>query len=491
LTCRRSLEHDRIFGYESLLPEWTYATFLDHVVSEDRVAIDQEFQSAVAAQDDVGFECRILRADAQVHWVLFAGRHRVGAGGTRHMAGIVRDVTEHKMAEQERLEVERRLQQSQRLESLGVLAGGIAHDFNNILTGILGNAELGLVGLPASAAARANLQEIAKASTRAAGLCREMLAYAGRGQFASELIDFGALVEDLLDLLRTSISKKALLSLDLTKGMPRVLGDSGQLSQVIMNLVINASDAVGEKGGVIRISTGAIECSSDYLAETYATQNIAPGLYLALEVSDTGCGMDRDTLSHIFEPFFTTKFTGRGLGLAAVLGIVRGHKGTLMVTSEPGRGSTFKVLLPVAEAKRGAPEGEGATGTGNWRGQGTVLLVDDEEAIRAISGSMLSHLGFSVICAADGQEALELYSAHRQEVVLVLLDLTMPNMDGEETFNALRCLDPGAPVVLSSGYAEHDIASRFAGKGLSGFIQKPYSLAQLQQRVRAALEGGE
>ena len=411
-------------------------------------------------------------------------------GDIQEWVGACIDITERKQAEEERLVLERQLQQSQKLESLGVLAGGIAHDFNNILTGVLGNAELALAELSPSAPGRENLLEIIQASHRAAALCRQMLAYSGRGQFVSELIDLNALVEDMLGLLKSAISKKALLNLNLEKDLPLLEGDSSQLGQVIMNLVINASEAIGDKDGVITISTGVRECSREYFRESYAHLDLPPGLYLTLEVSDTGCGMDRGTQERLFEPFFTTKFAGRGLGLAAVVGIVRGHKGALKVESEPGKGTTFKIRFPAGEAGEGALARERAAEVSDWRGAGTVLLVDDEETIRTLGARMLSRLGFAVLTAADGREALDALRINTGvRSSWFLLDLTMPHMDGEETFYGLRVLDPEVRVIMSSGYTEQDITSRFRDEGLVGFLQKPYTIAHLTERLRAALEG--
>ena len=409
--------------------------------------------------------------------------------GREYCLAVVRDATARRDAEEERLALERQVQHSQKLESLGVLAGGIAHDFNNILTSVLGNAELLLSELSPSAPGREKLLEITAASRRAAALCGQMLAYSGRGKFAIELIDLGVLVEDVLDLLKSAISKKAVLNLNLGENLPVLEGDPSQLGQVIMNLVMNASEAIGERGGVISISTGARECSAEHLLKTYAHDGSSPGLYLTLQVSDTGSGMDAATQARLFEPFFTTKPTGRGLGLAGVLGIVRGHKGALGLESEPGKGTTFTVFLPVSNAEMGeAPPKTNALTVDRQR-EGTVLLVDDERALLALGASMLSRLGFAVLAAADGQEALAMYREHMDEITLVLLDLTMPGMDGAETFHALRALDATVRVVMSSGYGEQDMATRFAGEGLAGFLPKPYTLAELGERLQAALAG--
>jgi nitrogen-specific signal transduction histidine kinase/ActR/RegA family two-component response regulator len=401
--------------------------------------------------------------------------------------GACIDITERKRAEEEQLRLERQLQHSQRLESLGVLAGGIAHDFNNILTAILGHADLALHDMPLSSPGRQGVQEIVNAARRASELSRQMLAYSGRGSFIIEQIDLPLLIQDMVSLLSTVIPKKILLNLNLAKNLPPIEGDVGQINQVIMNLVINAAEAIGERSGVITISTGAQECSSEYLADIYLCENLTPGLYVTLEVSDTGVGMAEETLSRLFEPFFTTKFTGRGLGLSAVLGIVRGHKGGMRIYSELGKGSTFKILFPASKSAAGTAGRPGADSESNWVGQGTVLLVDDEETIRALGARMLHRLGFEVLTAADGREALDMFRAHKDEIVLTILDLTMPHMGGEEAFREIRALAPEARVLMSSGYTENEISARFAGKGTAGFIQKPYTLATLKERIAQAL----
>ena len=314
-----------------------------------------------------------------------------------------------------------------------------------------------------------------------------MLAYSGKGQCVIENIRLGDLIGEMVALLKASISKKAILNLNLKEPLPSLRGDPSQIRQVIMNLVINASEALGEHSGAITISSGVMECPREYLAEAFLDESLAEGLYVWLEVSDTGCGMDHETQRRIFEPFFTTKFTGRGLGLSAVLGIVRGHKGALKVYSEPGRGTTFKVLFPAVQEERALVGRNSGVKPGDWKGAGTILLVDDEESVRIMGNRMLERVGFEVLTAVDGREALEIYRERHGEIALVLLDLTMPDLDGEETFRELRRIDPQVHVVMSSGYTESEIAPRFAGKRLSGFLQKPYTLNALMQCLRGAL----
>jgi PAS domain S-box-containing protein len=406
--------------------------------------------------------------------------------GQHLIQAIIRDTSDRKKAESERLDLERQLQHSQRLESLGVLAGGIAHDFNNILTAVLGHADLVLHDMPLSAPGRRGIQEVVAASRRGAELCQQMLAYSGRGQFVIEEIDLGVLIEDMLNLVKSSISKTVLLNLNLGRHLPHIRGDVSQINQVIMNLVINAAEAIGERSGVITISTGAQECTPEYFHKHRFPGALPEGLYVSLEVSDTGVGMDKETMAQIFEPFFTTKFTGRGLGLSAILGIVRGHKGAVVVYSEPGKGSTFKVLFPAVESNE-VPPANAAAQNHDWRGQGTVLLVDDEETIRALGKMMLERLGFEVLVAVDGREAVDVFSRDPAAVDLVILDLTMPHMNGDEAFREIRNIRPDAKVMMSSGYSETEITGRFAGKGPAGFIQKPYTLATLRQKIEEAL----
>jgi PAS domain S-box-containing protein len=390
----------------------------------------------------------------------------------------VRDISERK-------QFEKRMQQTQKLESLGVLAGGIAHDFNNMLTAILGHANLALVDLPPESPARDALREIENTSVRAAELCRQMLAYAGRGRFIVEPINLSHLIEELAHLLHVSISKKVLLRRQLAEALPTIEADPAQLRQVAMNLIINAAEAIGDNEGVIAISTGVMQCSEDYLRGSHPIEPAAPGPYVFLEVADTGCGMDAETRDRIFDPFFTTKFAGRGLGLAAVLGIVRSHHGMLKVESERSRGTTFRVFFPAA-SKAAVPL-ERVKDPPPWRGSGTILLVDDEEPVRIVTGRMLEHSGFKVLRASDGLEALELFRAHASEIDCVLLDLAMPRMDGEETFRELRRIRPGVRVVLASGYGDQEIAQRFRSAGLSGLIEKPFRTEELCAKLREVL----
>ncbi len=399
--------------------------------------------------------------------------------------GVDRDITERKRAEGERRRLEGQLEHAQKLESLGVLAGGIAHDFNNILVAILGNADLALAEVGPQSPVRENLGGIEKAAKRAAELCKQMLAYAGKGRFSVEPINLSEIVEEMMHILEVSISKKALLKYNFASDLPVIEADAAQLQQVVMNLITNASDALEEERGVIAISTGSLHCDRDYLAEGGTGRDMEEGIYVYLDVADSGIGMDEATLDRIFEPFFTTKFSGRGLGLASALGIVQSHRGSLKVTSKPGKGSTFRVLFPAIANNVIVYEGK-QQDPAQWRGAGMVLLVDDEESVRSVGERMLRLLGFTVATASGGREALRLFRERPDEVTLVVLDLTMPDMDGEETLDALRQVRSDVPVVLSSGYSELEVMQRFKEKSVSGFIQKPYEMSTLRETLRKA-----
>jgi len=411
-------------------------------------------------------------------------------GGKPVILAILRDISQRRRIEEERKLLERQIQHSQKLESLGILAGGIAHDFNNLLMGILGNAGLALMELPAESPVRRTLERLETAALRAAELTNQLLAYSGRGKFVVEPVNLNVLIEEMVNLLQAAVPKSVVLRLDLARNIPMIEGDATQLRQVVMNLIMNAAEAIGDRSGVITISSGVTAVDKSYLAGTYLDEDLAQGIYSFVEVSDTGCGMDEKTRSRIFDPFFTTKFTGRGLGLAAVLGIVRGHKGTLKVYSEPQRGSTFKILLPaVGEIVAGAQH-QAETVADDRPESSLVLVVDDEETVRTVARIALEKAGFRVITAVDGREALEVFHRESENIALVLLDMTMPHLSGEETFRELRRMRQDVRVVLSSGYNEMDAVSKFAGKGLAGFIQKPYRPVDLISRIRAVLAPG-
>lgn len=400
---------------------------------------------------------------------------------------VIRDMTERKREEERRQAIDRKLQDAQKLESLGVLAGGIAHDFNNLLTAIIGNADLAMMQTPKDSPLQTYLSNVEKTAMQAAELCNQMLAYSGRGKFVIQSIEINSLINDMISLLQISVHKQVALQFNLAAGLPTIEADPSQLRQVIMNLVINASEAIGETNGTVTVSTGILHADQSYLGQYYSAPELPGGDYIFIEVSDTGCGMTPETRDKIFEPFFTTKFTGRGLGLAAVLGIIRGHKGAIKVQSGLGKGTTFKVLLPCSgTAVHEIPADPAVVAA--WRGQGTVLLVDDEELVRMVTEELLKSFGFEVLTASDGLEGVEQFAKHADKISAVVLDMTMPNMNGEEAFLEIRKIKPDARVLLISGYSEQEATTRFAGKGLAGFLQKPFKADELRRKIRSVME---
>jgi PAS domain S-box-containing protein len=425
-----------------------------------------------------GIETPVRRKDGKIRNMRISAR-RVEIGGQTLILTGGQDVTEQRNLEQQVLH-------TQKLESLGVMAGGIAHDFNNLLTGILGNADLALAELSPVAPARESVEAIETGARRAADLCRQLLAYSGKGRFLVQPLDVMELVQEMGHLVSVSISKKVVLKYHFAQNLPAVDADATQMRQTIMNLILNASEAIGDRSGVISVTTGLAHCDAEYLKTCFVADGIQPGDFVYVEVADTGHGMDKATMDRIFDPFFTTKFTGRGLGLAAVLGIVRGHKGAIKVYSEVGRGSSFKLLFPAAE-NQAREVASAAPSPRTWKGRGQILVVDDEETVRTLTRRMLERVGFTVLTATDGREAVQIFQRLAAEVSLVILDLTMPHLDGEACFRELRLIKPTVQVILSSGYNEQDVVNLFAGKGLAGFIQKPYTSAELIDRVRDVL----
>jgi two-component system cell cycle sensor histidine kinase/response regulator CckA len=403
--------------------------------------------------------------------------------------GLARDITDKKLAEEERLRLERRMQETQKLESLGVLAGGIAHDFNNLLVGVLANADLALgelANLPSLEAARERIRDVRRAALHAAELTNQMLAYSGRGRFDVRPVSLTAIVGDMSQLLGASVSKKARLTYDLDRELPAVQADVTQLRQVIMNLVVNASDALEERVGSIRVSTGVQEIG-DVVPDLYGPGRLAPGVYAFVEVADTGCGMSEETRAQLFEPFFSTKFVGRGLGLAAVQGIVRGHAGGITLRTQVGVGTSMRLLLPSSAAALVAPAPP-LDEAREWMGAGLALLVDDDARVRTVTEHLLRSIGFDVCEFGTGREAIREVERRGAEVRVVVLDVTMPDMNGEQVLRELRRLRPALPVLLCSGYSPEELSQRFAPEDMAVFLQKPYPFEALRAQLRNLLE---
>ncbi|MEM6792946.1 MAG: response regulator [Acidobacteriota bacterium] len=425
---------------------------------------------------------------------------------TRELAEGVRQVEEqaedlermnHLLAEENEhrrvLEVERgklqtRMEQSQKLESLGLMAGGIAHDFNNILTAILGNADLCLDedDLPADLDRR--LRSISEASQRAADLCQQMLAYAGKGQMEERELDLSIVTRETLDLLQVSIDPKIRIETDLASRLSAFIGDPTKIRQLVMNLLSNGSEAIGEARGVLRVTTGERFLSARDLQKVVLADPVPEGSYVFLRVEDTGSGMDEETQRKIFDPFFTTKFAGRGLGLAAALGILRGHGGAISVTSSPGEGTAFEVFFPALDHSADNLAAPSSEEIRRWRSTGTILVVDDEDIVRDVLTLMLRNTGFEVLAASSGHEAIQLYEKHSHGVAAVVLDLTMPGIDGLETFSELRRINPEVRVILSSGYSGDTLIERYMEQGFAAFVPKPFKVTTLRETLRRVLD---
>jgi two-component system, cell cycle sensor histidine kinase and response regulator CckA len=446
--------------------------WIENLHPDDVERFSASYSSAFDARKSFRTECRLRRADGEYRWALCTGVPRVGPDGV--FAGYIGsdiDITDMRRAQEE-------AQALQKLESLGVLAGGIAHDFNNLLGSILTNCELVLSDLPGSSPAYSEVQAIQSVADRAAEIVRQMMAYAGQESPVLETVDVSGLVSDMLQLLKVSISKSAVLRVDLPASLPVVRANAAQIRQVVMNLITNASEAIGQKAGLITVAVSKQRLNSAEHKE--GMPDLSPGDYVRLEVTDTGCGMTEEIRARIFDPFFTTKFAGRGLGLASVQGIVRSHGGAIRVESSPGRGSRFEVLLPCSEptqefVNRTAPAVIGQTASCS----GTVLFVEDEDSLRIAVSTMLRRKGFRVIEADNGRTAVDLFRVNHGEVDLVFLDMTLPNLSGREVLQELRQIEPEVMVVVTSAYSQEHALATVAEPRPRHFIRKPYQISDL------------
>ncbi len=458
------------------------------IVHPDDLPIsDRRAQRVLSGRTDVS-ELRITTKLGETRWLRAYTRPEwsAAAGRVVRVFGAIQDITERRRAEESLLH-------RQKLESLGILAGGIAHDFNNLLAAIIGNAELALNDIPLENPATESIGHVQAAARRAADLTRQMLAYAGKGRFVLQHLNLNAVIAEMATLLQTSIAKNVAVQYRLAERLPAIEADTSQISQVVLNLIVNAAEAIGAAAGTITITTGVRSVESADLAGWMCDEELTAGKYVLLEIADTGCGMDAATRMRIFEPFFSTKFTGRGLGLAAVLGIVRSHAGALHVKSQVGGGTTFSILLPAIECQDD-PRTEDpqrpivplhASPAGSRLGR--ILVVDDEPSVRAVMVRMLERLGFSVLEASDGRAGVEAFQVNADTIACVLLDLTMPDLSGQQALSAIRQIRLDTRVVLMSGYDEQELSAYF-GQGVAGFLHKPFTLADLRQKLQQVFE---
>ena len=403
------------------------------------------------------------------------------------MIEILHDISEQVFEEEKRREFEEKMKEAQRLESLGVMAGGIAHDFNNLLTPILGEASLSLLELPSSAPTRVRLERIQKAGHRAASLTRQMLDYAGQESGTREILDLSKLVSETGGLVEGAVSGRAVVTYDLAEEPLAIEADPARLSQLVMNLITNATEALKPGDGHIEICTGRVESEKLDRRLLLGDELTEAGSYVYLEITDNGCGMDDATRSKIFDPFFTTKFTGRGLGLSATLGVVRSHGGGIELETDVERGTRFRVLFPATSQIPGAIV-KPADRLKDWTASGTVLVVDDDAAVRDLVGETLRRAKLKVLMASDGLEAIELFRSHADEIRAVVLDRTMPVVDGAEAVGEFRRIRPDTPIILVSGYFEERAVWDFLDEKLDFFLHKPFEPMDLIAKIKHILE---
>jgi PAS domain S-box-containing protein len=481
-----SEEYAHLMGHETgvfLASDW-----LDRVHPDDRERVERIVHEATAGGSEGGStEYRWRTQSGEWKWILACGNivARDQAGRPLRLLGTHMDISERKRTAEA-------LRLAQKTESLGVLAGGVAHDFNNLLVAMLGQTSLALAKLPPESTARGPIEKAVSAAHRAADLTRQLLAYSGRGHFSVQPLNLNVLIDENLRLLEVAIPKHVRLAAELADRLPLIQADAGQIQQVLMNLIINAAEAIGSRSGTVTVRTGVSEVTpTDRDTWRHTGEPLPTGRYVVLQVSDNGCGMDDETLARIFDPFFSTKFTGRGLGLAAALGIVSGHHGGLRVESTPGAGTTFQLVFPAVAHDETQPVRAllaPSAAIPSQRTSDLILLIDDEEPVREAVTDILERQELRVLSAPNGKAGLDLYREHQAEIGLVLLDLSMPGLSGEETFRQLRAINPQVHIVLSSGYDESEVAARFAGQSLTGFVQKPYSAGALTAAIRQHLK---
>ncbi len=476
----------------------TFTSFLSLIHEDDRAFVNQRARAIIDGRTpEADIEMRLRMPDGRVKWAATSGRVITdpATGKPLRMIGFVQDITSRKQAELERSNHEKHTLYARKLESLGMLAGGIAHDFNNILMTIMGNTELALLKIPPSMPERDLLQRVLQAGRRAADLANQMLAYSGRGKFANRPIELSSLVRDMGQFLPGALAAKTRLIYELTVDLPTFRGDPAQIRQVVNNLVVNAAEAIGNQAGEVTVCTFTRECDHAFLEATERYFRPTPGTtlpagtYACLSVRDNGCGMTAETYERLFDPFYTTKFTGRGLGLPTVMGIVRGHKGTIKVDSTVGKGTTFTVLFPLDHTSAERAEVSPPVKMTCWRGHGTILVVDDEEAVLRVTTKFLTMFGFEVLTAEDGDAAIEIFRRETRKIVAVILDFTMPRVTGDVAFRQMRGLRKDLPVIVSSGYGQRELIQAFAGENPPVFLQKPFEINELRATLQRLLPG--
>jgi PAS domain S-box-containing protein len=450
----------------------------EHFLKIDRMVLD-------TGESDIREEELTLKGHTRT--IITSKVRFIDGFGKRGLVCSIHDITERKQAEEEKVVFERQLQHSQKQDSLGQLSGGIAHNFNNILAIIIGYCGLTKTNI---LTAEKNIPIIEKAAERAVVLCRQMMAYSGKEKLTITKVNMAMQVDETIVMLKPSLPQNAIIKTNLSASIPMIEGDVSQLNQVVMNLIINASEAIGIAQGEVNVSLDKIEIIAGKTFEDYSGNPIPPGEYVCLEVTDSGCGMDETTLSRLFEPFYTTKFTGRGLGMSAVLGIIKSHGGVLQLFSQPSQGTTFKVFLPaLLNEPTGDENRSSSPASESWQGSGTILLVEDEDEVRFIAKELLKMFGFTVLEAVNGKEALEMYQKNAADIMLVFTDIGMPVMDGYELVEKLKKLKPELPIIISTGYGDADVKERIGSDNIARIARKPYNADKLREVLKSVVEG--
>ena len=453
---------------------------LQMLIPEDRDRARKNIQRVLSGKKLGGIEYTAQRKGSTTFPVIIYASRIIHENKPVGMRGIIINITELKLAEEEKEKLQAQLRQARKMEAIGTLAGGIAHDFNNILMGIQGYASLMLLGIDSSHSHYDRLKGIKKQVQSGAKLTRQLLGYARKGRYEVKPISLNKLVEETSDTFGRT-NKKITIHRELAEDLFIVEADQGQIEQVLLNLYINAADAMPGGGNLILKTMNTTH--DNMKGKAY---NPEPGNYLLLTVTDTGMGIGKKTQERIFDPFFTTKEMGRGtgLGLASAYGIIKGHGGYIDVESKKGKGTTFSIYLPASEKKvRKAVK----TAEQFIKGTGTVLLVDDEEVILEVGEALLETMGYRVLIAMDGKEAVEVYRKNKDDIDIVLLDMVMPNMGGSEAYDRMKEINSKVKVLLSSGYSINSQATEILERGCDGFIQKPFSVKKLSRKIREIL----
>jgi CheY-like chemotaxis protein len=466
--------------------ESSFKSFINRVHDQDRQMFKDALKTALEHSGSFSIDHQIALPDGETFYVhTEAEVVRKSDGAPLLMEGTILDISERKIAEAEKLELERRFWQAQRLESLGMLAGGIAHDFNNILSAIIGHC---FIAKTNPDQINNHIFQIENSAEHAAELCRMMITYAGKTKLSKSQVNISELVNEIINMLKSTIKQNVEIKTTIQPDIPYIEADASQIKQVVMNLLINAAEAIGWEQGEIHLSLAIKSFTPDQLAKDYFGKPIPDGDYLCLEITDNGCGMEDETIYRIFEPFYTTKSTGRGLGMSAVLGIISAHDSALQIFSKPGKGTTFKVYLPILDSHDVPVKSTQEAGSIPWRGNGEILLADDNDSVRLGASAMLQFLGFTVLQASNGMEALGLYQDNAADIVLVLSDLDMPLMNGYELLLKLRKINPALPIIISTGYEDTDLIDQNDSVVL---LKKPFFVEQLREVLKSILDDSQ